>query len=186
MKEGMNKTKKKKSTESNKKEYPPAYFKSLTVENIRCFGPKQTLDLSAGKGKPARWTVILGDNGIGKTTLLQCLTLLEPKKDPKKGIYYANFQIGMLGEGYFKSLLRAESRNCSIKSTVGVGGMLSVSNDIKVFEGCDLDVTTAELKEEWGSTYIYGTTGIERDLNSLRIYGYGASRILGKSLFILF
>ncbi|HEX3148324.1 MAG TPA: hypothetical protein VHR66_09595 [Gemmataceae bacterium] len=31
-----------------------AYFLSLCLENIRCFGPKQTLDLSDGDGKPAR------------------------------------------------------------------------------------------------------------------------------------
>lgn len=51
----------------------PAYFLSLTVENVRCFGPKQTLDLSDGNGKPAPWTIILGLNGTGKTTLLQAL-----------------------------------------------------------------------------------------------------------------
>lgn len=59
---------------------PPAYFLSLTVENVRCFGPKQTLDLSDGKGRPARWTVILGDNGTGKTTLLQSLVAVEPSR----------------------------------------------------------------------------------------------------------
>src|SRR5437868_3998390 len=51
----------------------PAYFLSLTVENVRCFGPEQTLDLSDGQGCPAQWTIILGDNGVGKTTLLQSL-----------------------------------------------------------------------------------------------------------------
>ncbi len=49
------------------------YFLSLTLENVRCFGEKQTLDLSDGNGKPARWTVMLGDNGTGKTTLLQAI-----------------------------------------------------------------------------------------------------------------
>lgn len=54
-----------------------AYVTSLTVENIRCFGPKQSLDLSDGKGGPARWTIILGENGTGKTTLLQALVCHE-------------------------------------------------------------------------------------------------------------
>src|SRR5579884_4217068 len=58
---------------------PPAprgvYFLSLSLENTRCFGPKQALDLSDGKGKPAQWTILLGDNGTGKTTVLQALTL---------------------------------------------------------------------------------------------------------------
>jgi ABC-type sulfate/molybdate transport systems ATPase subunit len=43
------------------------------VENVRCFGPEQTLDLSDGDGSPAQWTVLLGDNGTGKTTLLQAI-----------------------------------------------------------------------------------------------------------------
>lgn len=50
-----------------------AYFLSLTVENFRCFGPKQTLDLSDGNGNPTMWNVILGENGTGKTTILRSL-----------------------------------------------------------------------------------------------------------------
>ena len=67
----------------------PAYFLSLSLENVRCFGPKQTLDLSDGNGKPAPWTIILGLNGTGKTTLLQSLAGFElvrlpdfPEKHP--------------------------------------------------------------------------------------------------------
>ncbi len=56
----------------------PTYFLSLTLENVRCFGPKVTLNLSTKDGKPAPWTIILGLNGTGKTTLLQSLVGLEP------------------------------------------------------------------------------------------------------------
>jgi GTPase SAR1 family protein len=54
------------------------YFLSLSVQKVRCFGPAQTLDLSNGQGCPARWTIILGDNGVGKTTLLQSLVSIVP------------------------------------------------------------------------------------------------------------
>lgn len=57
---------------------PHSYFLSLTLENVRCFGPEQTLDLSDGKGYPAQWTIILGDNGVGKTTILRSLVALTP------------------------------------------------------------------------------------------------------------
>lgn len=56
----------------------PAYFLSLTVENVRCFGPRQTLDLSNGEGRPSQWTIILGNNGVGKTTLLHSLVAITP------------------------------------------------------------------------------------------------------------
>ena len=54
------------------------YFSSLELENVRCFGERQVLELTDDKGRPARWTLLLGDNGVGKTTLLQCLAWMRP------------------------------------------------------------------------------------------------------------
>jgi predicted ATP-binding protein involved in virulence len=51
------------------------YFLSITLENVRCFGETQSLDLSDGNGKPAQWTILLGNNGTGKTTVLQALAM---------------------------------------------------------------------------------------------------------------
>lgn len=59
-----------------------AYILSLSLENVRCFGPKQTLDLSDGNNKPARWTIILGLNGTGKTTLLQSIVGFQLLSNP--------------------------------------------------------------------------------------------------------
>ena len=59
---------------------PLIYFSSLELENVRCFGEqRQTLELTDNaKGQPAQWTLLLGDNGVGKTTLLQCLAWMRP------------------------------------------------------------------------------------------------------------
>lgn len=63
----------------NKKDKPQnTYFLSLELENIRCFSEKQKIDFS-NKGKPRQWTIILGDNGTGKTTLLQALVSIQPE-----------------------------------------------------------------------------------------------------------
>lgn len=51
----------------------PSYLMAIEVENVRCFGPRQRLELGTARGGPAPWTLIFGDNGSGKTTLLQSI-----------------------------------------------------------------------------------------------------------------
>lgn len=62
------------------KDKPWCYFLELELENIRCFGEKVKLDLRDPEDDavPARWTVILGENGTGKTTLLQAFVAMQP------------------------------------------------------------------------------------------------------------
>jgi len=69
---------------TNHKGAIPVYFTSLELKNVRCFGERQQLDLTDEVGKPARWTLILGENGTGKTTLLQCLAWMSPTSEPKR------------------------------------------------------------------------------------------------------
>ena len=56
----------------------PIYFRSLELENVRCFAQRQCLDFTDKDGKPVQWILILGNNGVGKTTLLQCLAWMRP------------------------------------------------------------------------------------------------------------
>jgi hypothetical protein len=53
------------------------YFRELRLSNVKAFTSGTVLDLRLG-GRPAPWTLIVGENGLGKTTLLQCLALLRP------------------------------------------------------------------------------------------------------------
>ncbi|MBP6456029.1 MAG: AAA family ATPase [Chitinophagaceae bacterium] len=53
------------------------YFKKLELENVRSFGEKAVFDLTDENNNWCRWNVILGDNGLGKTFLLQLLSGFE-------------------------------------------------------------------------------------------------------------
>jgi len=56
-------------------ETPPPdamHFKSLLLKNVRAFGTAQSLEFAND------WNLILGDNGVGKTTLIQALAVMWP------------------------------------------------------------------------------------------------------------
>ncbi|MBW8015227.1 MAG: AAA family ATPase, partial [Planctomycetes bacterium] len=49
------------------------YIKKIIIDNIRCFKHIE-IDLSIEKGV-TNWTVLLGNNGVGKTTIMRCIAL---------------------------------------------------------------------------------------------------------------
>jgi AAA domain, putative AbiEii toxin, Type IV TA system/AAA domain len=51
----------------------PFYLKKITVRNVRCFEHVEIHLDSANK--PRMWGVMFGDNGVGKTTLLRCISM---------------------------------------------------------------------------------------------------------------
>ena len=53
------------------------YCSELRLSNVKAFVPGTKLELRLD-GQPAPWTLILGENGLGKTTLLQCIALMRP------------------------------------------------------------------------------------------------------------
>ena len=130
---------------------PPAYFGSLTIENIKCFKGEQTIDLSDGNDKPAMWTVILGNNNTGKTTLLRCLADLEPIK-PHESLPYALKYMSKQNVEFFGK------NNFSVACV-----LLSANKSIKI----DFDADSC--------------AAIDDNVKHLKIYGYGTSRKMGDS-----
>jgi predicted ATPase len=58
---------------------PAVYFNKLYMKNVRCFKGNHEIDLGNGNGEPSQWTVILGNNNVGKTTILRAIASLELK-----------------------------------------------------------------------------------------------------------
>ncbi|MBI1663629.1 MAG: AAA family ATPase [Nitrosopumilus sp.] len=50
------------------------YLKRLRLKNIKCY-KDFTIDFVSETGKIRHWTSILGNNGVGKTIILQCIAL---------------------------------------------------------------------------------------------------------------
>ncbi|MHC4462502.1 MAG: AAA family ATPase [Planctomycetota bacterium] len=169
---------KKKSTKRSK--FPPAYFLSLSVENVRCFGPRQTIDLSDGNGRPSQWTVILGDNNTGKTTLLQSLVALEPSTfGDSKFLYPKLFHRENrynLYRNKEKDRLFISGRSCFAAKITELAKEVS-TEDIEVVLSSVVDRKLGYLG--WDvSCKNYN----QESLGGLVCYGYGASRIMGESL----
>jgi predicted ATP-binding protein involved in virulence len=160
------------------------YVLSLTVENVRCFGAKQKLDLSNGKEQPAQWTIILGENGTGKTTLLQALLCfgLAPSPLPRKShsspLLAPRFGELMLREiilgkpvdgfdqlGLVRTEQNARNSRCEVRvnHTLGIKG--SSSDDSVIAEW--------HFQPDGSLEHSY--------ISSLICYAYGAGRRLGSS-----
>ena len=73
------------------------YFLGIEIEDVSCFKAVQRLDLSDGEGRPARWTVLLGENGTGKTTLLRCLASIFMDRPVAGGRAYRSWRPGGSG-----------------------------------------------------------------------------------------
>jgi len=51
------------------------YIKKLHVQNIKCFSDL-SLDFTRNKNEVRLWTALLGNNGVGKSLILQCIALV--------------------------------------------------------------------------------------------------------------
>ena len=183
----MARTSKKIQAVKEQNKIPPAYFTSLEIENVLCFKDKQVLHLSDVKGYPAQWTVILGDNGVGKTTLLRCLARMEPYL--ARGV--PNYDLGTMSRDQmlplFYSLSEEElgtlyQSKVKIKANLIYGASLTdfknLSPDIinRRTERISLDFSIMPSSSDERSSF-----PIDKDLFELKCYGYGATRKIGKA-----
>jgi hypothetical protein len=148
-----------------------AYFLSMSLQNIRCFGEYQALNLERAAGTPARWTLILGDNGLGKTTLLQLLAngAANEFRSPE-GLPIA-FALPKLGPftaaapGQFPELMRHGQNKAEVHYNI------IWSESLAQPEGALLDEAVVKVHRDGGAS-LYSLHMRHTSI----VYGYGANR----------
>ena len=109
---------------TNSANQPPVYFRSLELENVRCFGRRQELSLADRDANPVQWILILGANGVGKTTLLQCLAWMKPEvsEDKNTKLEFLEPTLSTEENSTLASLVRhGADVKASLKATFSVG-----------------------------------------------------------------
>jgi predicted ATP-binding protein involved in virulence len=153
----------------------PVYFLSFELENALCFKQPQKLDLSDGNGNPAQWTVILGDNGVGKTTLLRCLAALDTTLEMQKS--YKAIVTPIHKKVPWKDLTILRSQKANFGACLIFKQKLSdlrESDYTSPLSKCDVSI---ELALD-SIAYIRDSN---KELNTLTCYGYGATRRSGET-----
>lgn len=182
------------------------YFKSVELQNVRCFGTKRKLDLTDEEGRLKQWTLILGDNGVGKTTLLQSLVWSRPvlikksesesesdeavEQSPGPSDYYAALNKGVLGAAL------EEEDNDTLESLLRIGAIPEFLITAKVCQGANLtfdsvpnskeictevtaSFTEKRLLSRVEQKKIYISTELENEFWELFVVAYGANRQMG-------
>lgn len=154
----------------------PAYFLSISLKNIKCFKEEQTLKLSDENGKPFQWTIIIGNNGVGKTTLLQCLANIAPVNTNSLKSPIAEAKI-------FSKKNQNHKLFISYKKVVGVINT-NIGYNVKISENKTSIKSHFDLKFQNNTI---STNAWDTNLKypySLICYAYGASRKMSSSSLI--
>jgi energy-coupling factor transporter ATP-binding protein EcfA2 len=185
------------------------YFLSLDVENARCFGPMQTLNLSDGRGMPRPWTVLLGSNGSGKTTLLRCLAGLLPDirgyrqdltngSDISANLSYGAWEQRLVGMLRWREptaqLTEPHGHDLRLRGGIWVGGRLhpEAAGEEECFEtvamrgyGAQTYRSRSKAGQPFDKTFpsAESMTGVNRlaTLQGIPPFAYGAARRMGEA-----
>ncbi|MBE9227975.1 AAA family ATPase [Phormidium sp. LEGE 05292] len=160
---------------------PPVYFLSLELERVLCFKDRQVLNLSDKNGNPAQWTVILGNNGVGKTTLLRCLAsmgieVIDGNKESLRPILYKRSKSILI----WHELDILEENSAEFKLQVAYDSLLS-SSRMEDNKSSSNQTQFQMVEIEMGLSYFY-SVGFLSELAGFICYGYGATRRMGKTL----
>ncbi len=137
-------------------EPPVWYLGAIELENVGPFGPRQRLELTTADGRHAQWTVLLGDNGAGKTTVLQAIAAVTAPVD--------------MPDSYLLPVSRWVERAKRVRCESG-----AVALKLDVYRGRDLDEMLGRHLVEF-DLEPRGFTRNRAPVDAPLMVGYGASR----------
>jgi energy-coupling factor transporter ATP-binding protein EcfA2 len=164
----------------------PIYLHSYEIHGIRCFrGPSQRIDFTHPSGSWAPWTLIVGNNGTGKSTLLQRISNISLQRYDSGQGFPPRIAFEMSEEFMYPGwpLLRRsieeqrqlESGDFNDKTTWERAVLLSGKKTARVWQ-------LFRLSPEGEALSIGGNScNLARSVGDLAIFGYGAWRSLGES-----
>lgn len=160
------------------------HFRSLSVENVRAFGEAQTLNLVDDKDRPAMWTLILGENGVGKTTVMQAIARMRPIPAFQRGLE-ANFTGEDAGAPTWSEPELSRHENEEIHRFVRLGKGVVATRIEAVLQTASGEMVEIGMKCEGQDGELASVDFKQADhplvAEGPLVIGYGASRHVGHS-----
>ncbi len=150
----------------------PVYLLKIELDNIRCFGDKAILDLSDDNGNWKKWTIILGNNGTGKTTLLKAIALFELEKNQS-----APQTKSLLNSPKMKNVYSFDENHFSVREFSKDDKKICVTLSKNINSLGKIDSNKLSINYKRDGHVESSATSVEDDIE-LKIFGYGANRFM--------
>jgi predicted ATP-binding protein involved in virulence len=166
----------------------PIYIKSIELNNVRTFGDKVFLNLQKENNIIPQWTLILGDNSIGKSTLLQCIAWMKPLLPYDLKITPGFKPSPIINDEENETLARLVRKNkklCSLHAVFVAHKKLNkeLPPNEEMICKTNMSITLDNKKKLLKVNPGFKTTRPDRKLfysQEILIFAYSASRSLGK------
>jgi len=164
------------------------WVESITLTNIKCFREEKILftrnQTTGSKAKPYSWITLLGENGVGKSTLLQALALLLAGPEAAKELLPrpAGWVRDPSTPGKLTAVLHQQERDAGIygekKIRKSFSYSYSVTGDKRVTVGEETYTEPVVIEESSKILSWLRTNAFASDTKGWFAVGYGAFRRL--------